>query len=341
MSNHQNVKLTSAEISSLWISYQQLSISQYIFEHFTQHVEDREIQQLIGTSLDFTTKQLSRIVGVYQDSGIPIPVGFSSRDANEAAPRLFTDTYYIHNILNFAALGMDTHSMYVNSASRMDIHSLFTDGLTAFCELHKKSLELSINKAVYLRPPIVPFPQEEFFVEDRNFFSGSLFRDRRPLLANEIGFLFANIARNIIGKATITGFSQVATDEKVRDFFLKGAELSQKQINAYLKILQESDVPVPSLSDALITDSNRISPFSDKLMLYEAIGMTAAGLSFIAKSAINTLRTDIQAKYTKFIAEITSFSKQGAELLVEKDWFEQPPQTINRTALAKEVKKGK
>lgn len=46
-----------------------------------------------------------------------------------------------------------------------------------------------------------------------------VFGEKRPLVAAEVDSLFANLQRNALGVAALTGFSQVAKDKDVKQFF--------------------------------------------------------------------------------------------------------------------------
>jgi len=339
--NTHSKKLTAAEISALWNDYAAISISQLIFEHFTDHVEDTAVKELVQDALTFANRHLARIVSFFTEAAFPIPIGFTGKDGNRNAPRLYTDEYYIHNIRNFAELGMGITTMSIVSASNPDLYAFYSETYQIYNTLHKKASVIGMEKGILTLPPIVPFPYEKDFVESERFLApGWLLQERRPLLASEITTLYTNMVHNLIGVMTITGFSQVAQKAEVRNFFLKGIELGKKQINIYAQILQEFEVPVPSLSNALVTASNTVSPFSDKLMVQETCGMIAVGMADIGKSFVHTMRSDIQGQYAKISTLIAKYSKEGADLMIKNGWLEQPPQTIDRKALAKESRKG-
>lgn len=334
-------QLDSAEVSSLFLNYMNMSQSERIFEYFAVHVDIPEVLELIESALSFVRKYLSETIKIMSEASLSIPIGFSAKDVNLKAPRLFYDEYYIQNIMYFSRLAMEEFTLAVGGAARADVYKLFSDSLFSANQLHKQSLELALKIGTYVRAPIVPFPYKRDYVEDEQFMSsGILGRPKRPLLASEISYLHLNIIYNIIGSMTNTAFSQVAKDEEVRRHLLKGVKLAEKQIETYGKLLQEFQVPIPAFPSSLVTDSNLIPPFSDKLMLFEASGMTTIGLAAIGQSLTHSMRLDIQSKYTKFAAEIASYSKEGLELSIKNGWMEQPPETTDRKALAKEPRKG-
>ena len=41
-----------------------------------------------------------------------------------------------------------------------------------------------------------------------------------------------------------------------------------------------------------------------------------------------TLRTDLSNNYMRFLTEAIKYSKDGGNIMIEKGWFEKPPQAI-------------
>jgi hypothetical protein len=60
----------------------------------------------------------------------------------------------------------------------------------------------------------VEFVKKQWFMLD-------VFGEKRSLTAVEVGNLFANLQRNALGVATLTGFSQVAQDKDVKTILFK------------------------------------------------------------------------------------------------------------------------
>jgi hypothetical protein len=55
--------------------------------------------------------------------------------------------------------------------------------------------------------------------------------------------------------------------------------------------------------------------------------------SFANSMAVNG-RRDIGLMYTKCLTEVTLFVEDGAKMMIENGWMEQPPKAIDRTDLA-------
>ena len=113
--------------------------------------------------------------------------------------------------------------------------------------------------------------------------------DVRPLHALEIAHLYDNIENNVTSKALIMAFSQVAKNQKVRDIFVKGKDLTHKAVEHYIEKLHRENLPAPEFIDHLVTTST-FAPFSDKLMLFHKVDMFSMKIRAFGNSlAVNGL----------------------------------------------------
>lgn len=163
-------------------------------------------------------------------------------------------------------------------------------------------------------------------------FLGGFLGDVRPLHGLEIAHLFDNIHNDITSKALIIGFNQGARDKKVRKFLERGCNLNNKYIEMFSKKLNEDNLPSPSILDHLVTSST-IPPFSDKLMVIHKIDMFSMKIREYAKGASLNGRRDIGALYARCLMDVSLYVEDGANILIEHGWMEQPPM-FNRKKLA-------
>lgn len=340
MEKNQNSKLTSSELAEIWGAYMNASLTSTVLKYFIQKVEDNEIAAVIQHALDMTQKQLEELTTFFHQENKSIPIGFTDQDVNIDAQNLYTDNFFLQYVYQMGSLGMFSFSGAVAMSTREDVYSFFSEGLNRYNELHKKALTVSIEKGLYTKPPSIPTLNNVDFVQKQSFLTG-WFGNRRPLTALEIANLFSHIQRNSLGIATLTGFSQVAKSKEVREYILRGIEIARKQINVFHSILEEGQVPTPMGSDAMVTDSNKISPFSDKLMLFHVTGMIAIGISFYGMSISTNIRRDLAANYTRLSGEIALYSEDGAELMISNGWLEEPPRMVDRDELAKSKQDGR
>lgn len=332
--NEHDIKLTSSEISSLWGSYQEDTLTICGINFFLKHVDDSPTQHILELALQMAKKRTEKVIHLFNEENYPIPQGFSDKDVNLNAPRLFSDKLYLEYILQSTNLSLVTYSMGLSFAARTDIIDFFTENLNNTQNLHKQAKELMKEKGIYLRAPQIPTPDMIHFVKNESFLAG-WFEDRRPLLGIEISFLVFSSTRNALGQAVITGFSQVAETKEVRKYFERGREISGKHFEVFSGILNENYLADGAqLLTGEVTDST-ISPFSDKLMMNFITTLIASGIGQYGTAISASPRHDLSAEYTRLMAEIARYSNDGAKIMIEKAWIEQPPMALNRKDLAK------
>ncbi|WP_246031675.1 DUF3231 family protein [Salibacterium salarium] len=332
--NSNNINLTTAEHSQLWSAYMNSSISSIMIKYFIAKVEDHDIHGVLQEALTLTTDHLEQITDMFTKENKPIPIGFTDQDVNVNAPRLYSDNYFLQHTFQLGIFGMFTFSSSVSLSTRKDIHQFFSEGLRKYNDLHEKASSVSLQKGLYLRPPTVPTPNEVDFVKKQNFLTG-WFGERRPLTTQEITYLYSNIQRNSLGIAMLTGFSQVVKSKEIKNFIIRGIEIAKKHVNIFNSILEESQVPTPMGSDSMVTGSADIAPFSDKLMMYHVTGMITLGIGFYGLSISTNIRRDLAVHYTRLSAEIALYSEDGANIMIDNEWLEEPPRMVDRDELAK------
>ncbi|RSL34730.1 DUF3231 family protein [Salibacterium salarium] len=330
----KNTNITSAEHAQLWNAYMNASITSTIVKYFLAKVEDPDIESVLQEALTLTTTHLETLTNIFTKENKPVPMGFNDQDLNTKAPRLYSDNYFLQHILQLGMAGMFTFSASTSLSIRHDIYTFFSKGLQEYNHLHQKATSVSLAKGLYLRSPTIPTPNEVDFVKKQNFLTGWLGK-RRPLTTQEITYLYSNLERNSLGIAMLTGFSQVVKSKEIKKYLIRGIEIARKHMNIFRSILEENHVPTPMGSDSMVTDSTNVSPFSDKLMMYHVNGMSTLGIGFYGVSISTNIRRDLAVHYTRLTAEIALYSEDGATLLIDNEWLEEPPRMVNRNELVK------
>uniref|UniRef100_UPI00047E73A1 DUF3231 family protein n=1 Tax=Salibacterium aidingense TaxID=384933 RepID=UPI00047E73A1 len=178
----------------------------------------------------------------------------------------------------------------------------------------------------------IPKPETYDYVKKQNFLSG-YFGERRPLTAIEISNLYANFLRNALGSATMMGYSQVARNKEVVQYFKKGKEIAQKHCEIFESYLKDNDLPSPMMLDSEVTDSTTYT-YSDKKMMFYCSALTATGMGYYGTSMSMSPRRDIGVMYSRLIAEIAKFADNGARIMIKHGWMEEPPRAADRDELA-------
>ncbi|WP_163536192.1 DUF3231 family protein [Gracilibacillus sp. YIM 98692] len=327
METERDIKLTSAELSGLWTTYMNDSMAIPVIDYYLKHTTDVEIKGVLESAKSVSKEHLIEITSIFNNEKCPIPHGFSEDDVNLSAPQLFSESFHLVYMYYMGKSGMEAYSMALSFAARHDILELFKKYWMQSEKIMKHSLEILLSRGLFTRPPYMPMPQEVEYVKKKNYLNG-WFGGKRPLNAVEATHVFGNMKTNEMGKTLITGFAQVAKSSQVREFFLRGKKISTKHTGIFSSLLQESDLPATMTADATVLPSKE-SPFSDKLMMYHINSMISIGIGKYGLAMSVSMRHDLALQYGRLLAEIGTYAEDGADIMIENSWMEQPPQIPN------------
>ncbi|TCJ02808.1 DUF3231 family protein [Cytobacillus praedii] len=333
MENKTNIRLTAAEMSCLWTQFINDTLAVCVNTHFLNKVEDNEVSPIIEWTLNEAKNNLSIMNDIFTKEKFPLPIGFTEQDVNTQAPKLFSDTFVIMYLRQMSILAMAASSAALGLVTRPDVVAFHKRVLAKGVELQDKTRELMLIQGTYVRPPYISTPDKVDFVEREQFLAG-FFGKKRALTSVEVTHLFLNIQTNAIGKALITGFAQTAKTDEVKQYLLRGKELSQKYIDIFSNFLIKEDLPAPMSWDSSVTDSTS-SVFSDKLIMFHISAMIAAGVGNFGMAMAASPRKDLGLKYASLIPEISLYAEDGAKIMIKHGWMEEPPQADDRKDLSK------
>ncbi|TWE01938.1 uncharacterized protein DUF3231 [Neobacillus bataviensis] len=328
----KQIRLTAGEMGQLWLQYLNDSSSICVLTFFLEKVEDIEIKPIIESALELSKLHIQKITAILTEEKNVVPYGFSIKeDVDLNAPRLYSDSFVLNFINQMSKVGLTTYAGSVGTSVRSDIRSYYMDCLTETMQLYDKSTELLLSKGLFIRSPSLPNLEKVEFVK-KQWFMLDVFGEKRPLVAAEVDNLFANLQRNALGVATVTGFSQVAKDKDVKQFFLKGLEVGNKHIKLFRDKLEESKLPAPMAWDSEITNSTSHT-FSDKLMMFFTSGLISLSVGYYGTAVSLSPRGDISAMYNRLSLEVQMYSEDGANIMIKNGWLEQPPMASDRDEL--------
>jgi hypothetical protein len=334
METQKNIRLTAAELSQLWTSFQNDTMSICMLKYFLDKVEDTEIRSVIEYALQLSQSHISKLTDIFKGENYPVPKGFNEEeDLNVNAPRLFSDEYILLFMRQLGQLALNAYSVSKSLAVRSDIDEYYAECLVEAIKLETFAKKVLLSKGLYIRSPYIPTPEKVDFVKKQSFLTG-WFGERRPLLSLEITNLYSNIQRNELGIATLIGFSQVAQSKEVVKFLMRGKEISTKHNEIFGSILHEADIPNPVPGDTFVTES-KISPFSDKLIMFQVTALITIGVGYYGTSISTSARRDLMLHYERLIQEILKYSEDGANIMIHNGWMEEPPRASDRDELAK------
>jgi len=332
------IRLTAGEMAQLWAQYLNDSASTCVLTFFFKKAEDDEIKPIIKYALELSTSHIQTITAILTEEKNIVPHGFTMKeDVDLTAPRLFSDAFVLNFIHHMSKVGLTLYGAAVASSVRNDIKTYYMDCLTETMELYKRSTELLLSKGLFIRPPNLPNLEKVEFVK-KQWFMLDVIGEKRPLVAAEVDNLFANMQRNAIGVAALTGFSQVAQDKDVKKFFLKGLEIGNKHIKLFRAKLEESKLPAPMGWDAEITNSTTRT-FSDKLMMYFTSGLIAMSVGYYGTGVSLSPRGDLASMYNRLSIEVQMYAEDGANIMIKNRWMEQPPMASDRDELIRRKNK--
>ena len=329
----RNLPLTAPELASLWTQYLSDTMSICFFIYALEHIEDEDIRAIYHKALELSRSHVEKVEELFKEEDYPIPKGFTDEDVNVKAPRLFQDSFYLYYLYLMSLQGLTGYALSVSTSIREDIRNYYIEVNTETMELFDQTIDVMLTKGLVSRPPVLPKPNAVDFVKKQSFLTG-WFGERRPLTAMEIGDITFNMTKMNLHVALKVGFSQVAKSNKVRKFINRGTKISNKHLDEFQDIFREEKLNSPMSWQAFVTDSTE-SPFSDKLMMYQVQLSTQIAIAFYGTASSVNARRDLAAKYIKLTGELLLYSEDGANLMIENGWLEQPPLAADRRNLSK------
>ncbi|MDM5205820.1 DUF3231 family protein [Cytobacillus kochii] len=220
---------------------------------------------------------------------------------------------------------MGLYTLHIATSYRNDIIDLYREMTNVTQKYYQKFLNYAVDEGYYPLPNLINVPTTVDFVSDINYTKGyRLFSDKREINTIEFSYLNQSIQTNTVGMMLMTGFAQTAVHTDVKDYFIKGKELSKDILEGTYDILIKDDIRVPTIHGLSLTRSN-IPPFSDKLMMYLTFLLSNFGLGSQGFGAGFSLRDDINIKLGLFVKDIMLFIRENIRMMIDNGWLEEPP----------------
>ena len=331
MSDKKKIPLVSSEISGLWNTYMASSVTKCLLIFFVNRVDDIETRSILQHTLDLSYQNIQVLENIFTQSSIPIPEGFTDEDVYVDAPRLFSDELYLFYLSNLSRAQMLNYTQILSNCARTDIRELFTKLTIESTDLYNKVTDIRLSKGLFTKFPCLEVPKKVEYIKDENFML-DWFGEKRALLAGEITHISIIILANILGRAITTGFGQVCKTKKISDYMFRGRDISTKKIELFTSILTSENIPIPSTSYSFVIDST-VAPFSEKLMMFLIISVGIISIENDGMALAESIRKDLQIKFMRITPEVMKFIKDGADIMIDKNWLEQPPQSVEHKNL--------
>lgn len=323
MDTAKEERLTSAEISGLWSGYLFISSVHHVLKTFLTEVEDEEIKLLVELGLAKSKEHLENVTSIMQKEHFPIPRGITMEDINVNAPRLYTDKFYLYYMKFMAKFALMTFAISYTEASRQDIRQMQSAHMNDLQYIDQQVTKVLLSKNLFTPTPFIPIPKKVDFVKKMSYLAG-LFAVKRPLTAMEINQLFLNSQSNALGKALLIGFIRVTQSKELKEYFVRGIDLSSRLYNTFSDPLKNENLSIPPTFDGEVMESDK-PPFSDRLMLLHVNLLIPTGLGNYGLTLASSQRSDVAAMIGKVMLEVGTYAAEGAKLLIDRGWLEQPP----------------
>jgi hypothetical protein len=329
--------ITSSELGTLWLTYQEKTMILRILEYFIEKADDENSKSIMTNLYGEIDLYVGKISEVFKNEGAVIPVGFTSQDVNKDVPKLYDNGFDIMFIRLLKEISMALHSLNITMAFREDIVIIYKELTTLTQKYYNICTQYLLEKGMLARPPYVSMPNSIEFVKDISYLSGlaiNPFTEKRTLNTVEVAHLHHSIESNITGLQMITGFAQCANEREVKKFFSEGAELAKSIVKEISEILLQSGIQTPQPSGGNATRST-VAPFSDKLMMYCTSLFCSFSMGGNSLGTAFSLRNDLPAKMTIFMKDIFEYAHKGGKIMIKNSWMEEPPQMEERKQIIK------
>lgn len=321
------IRLTSSEIAYLWAFYTLNNPSKYAISYIKEKCEDENIRSVIQLSGDIADTVLEGIKSIFNPVNFPIPYGFDEKDINMKGDNLFTDVLWLKLLKNFTSLGLSNYGIALSMAGRSDVKQFIINCLISTIDLYNRIDEIVLQKGILDRTPYVQIPEHIEFAHKKSIF-GSFIGHKRALNYMEITHVFNISMINRLGEALLTGHSQVVSNNKIRDYAVKGRKLFKEHAETLDIILDNEDLNTPQTYNTEVLNAT-ISPFSDRMLLFYEVAMTINILNAYSVGKITSMRKDILLTLTKLSSGTALYLKDGMDIMIENGWLEEQPKNID------------
>ena len=335
MTTEASIQLTSSELGTLWMTYLQKSAKIKLFECLKEKTIDKEAQSIINNYVMDTQNIINNIENIFNKEKAAIPLGFDEHDFIKEVPIIFDDIFNIVFLRQMMKLSFGYSGVFASISYMKEVNDIFLNQYVVANKYYMLTTNYLLGKGILTKPPYVTMPKQVEFIEDKSYMSGlNIFSHKRTLNTIEIGYINETIENHNFNIHLMTGFAQVASESKIKKYFIEGKEMSEKVVKDLSEILLQSDITPSFSSVGRVTDSTK-APFSDKVMMYinSLMASTTLGLSALGTSF--SMRKDLPIKLAQLVKYKLDYSINGAKIMIEHKWMEEPPQMDDRNQLTK------
>ncbi len=164
--------ISSSELGTLWVTYQEKTMILRMLEYFLEKADDQESKNIMGMLWQELDYYVELMKSVFESEGAVIPIGFTKEDVNLDAPNLFEKGFDIMFIRVLKQVSLGMYSINMNMAYRIDLMTIY-EGLTVITnKVYKLATLYLLKKGILTLPPYFPMPKETKFIKSTSYMSG-------------------------------------------------------------------------------------------------------------------------------------------------------------------------
>ena len=335
MTTEAKIQLTSTDLGTLWMAYQSTCSTLIIFKVLMDKTINKKAQNILTTYIADVQIVKDKILNLYNNEKVAIPIGFDEKHIVKEDAPLFDDIFNIMFLRQIMKINFGHSALFAAMSYMNEVKEIIRLNYDIADKYYTLTTNFLSEKGVLSKPPYVSMPKKVELVEDKNYMSGfNLFSEKRALNTVEVGYITEAIQSNIVGMQMMTAFAQAGKEVEVKKHFIEGKELSKKIITDLSDLLLQSDIQPPSTWAGKATNST-IPPFTDKLMMFITSLLSSAGIGYTAMGTSFSMRSDLHLKFAAIAKGIFDFSVAGGKIMIKHRWMEEPPQMEDRNQLTK------
>ncbi len=119
--------ITSSEIGTLWMTYQQKTLIICLLDYMIEHADDEDAKTIMTDLREQLIIYIRKTKTIFEKEGAVVPTGLSSQDVNVQAPKLFTNGFDIMFLPVIKEISMGMYTLSLGKAYREDVVKFYQD----------------------------------------------------------------------------------------------------------------------------------------------------------------------------------------------------------------------
>lgn len=315
--------LTASELTNLWNSYLANTMAVGVTQYFIGTANDPDVREVLESALDLATYEVQEAKNLFDQSGHPLPEGFTNEDLNYKTPALYDDNIILLVKYILAQDGGLVYSAALAESTRSDVRQYFLTCLTRTANLIDQLVGLMEKKGLFHPKINLPVPGSIEKVHKQSFING-WFSGRRPLNAEEITRIVSNFRNMEVIREFLKSFNQITSSNQLQEHFKRGEQIAKKHLDVFQSLLEADDLPQLPTWENEITEST-VAPFSERLMLFKTSIFVASTVGLYGTALSTIMRKDLGVNFSRLMTELALYGEDTLKLMIELGFLDQLP----------------